>query len=275
MQIILKKMKKKPGIFLLLMGIGWASIAQPIEALKDIKSYELKIGIIEHLDEYIPENLTIIDVNDQPQNLKSLIDKPTVLMWVYYRCPGICSPLMTSVAEVIGKTDLVLGKDFQVITVSFDPREGSDLAIKKRENYLGLIDKPVDESGWQFYTADSANIVLGTEATGFRYQKAGNDFMHSAVIIMISPDGKITRYLQGTYFLPFEFKLALVEASQGKSGPTIYKVLQFCYTYDPAGQQYVLNVTKVAGTIIIFIALVIFLILVIKPRKKVNINKEQ
>ncbi|MBW6489887.1 MAG: SCO family protein [Lentimicrobium sp.] len=268
-------MKKKPGIFLLLMGIGWASIAQPIEALKDIKSYELKIGIIEHLDEYIPENLTIIDVNDQPQNLKSLIDKPTVLMWVYYRCPGICSPLMTSVAEVIGKTDLVLGKDFQVITVSFDPREGSDLAIKKRENYLGLIDKPVDESGWQFYTADSANIVLGTEATGFRYQKAGNDFMHSAVIIMISPDGKITRYLQGTYFLPFEFKLALVEASQGKSGPTIYKVLQFCYTYDPAGQQYVLNVTKVAGTIIIFIALVIFLILVIKPRKKVNINKEQ
>lgn len=268
-------MKKTLGILLFLLAAGWASTAQPVEALQDIKSPELKIGIVEHLDEFIPDDLTIIDVNDQPQNLKKLINKPTVLMWVYYRCPGICSPLMTSVAEVIGKTDLVLGKDFQVITVSFDPREGSDLAIKKRENYLNLIGKPVDESGWQFYTADSANIVLGTEATGFRYTKAGNDFMHSAVIIMISPDGKITRYLQGTYFLPFEFKLALVEASQGKSGPTIYKVLQFCYTYDPAGQQYVLNVTKVAGVVIIAIALVVFLILAIKPRKKVNINKEQ
>ena len=267
-------MKKILGFLIILMAYGWTSTAQTIKATEDIKSPELEIGIVEHLDEYLPENLTIIDTNDIPRNLRSLIDKPTVLMWVYYRCPGICSPLMTSMADVIGKTDMILGKDFQVITISFDPREGSDLAIKKRENYLNLIDKPVDESGWQFYTADSANIVLGTEATGFRYKRTGNDFMHSAVIIMISPDGKITRYLQGTYFLPFEFKLALVEASQGKSGPTIYKVLQFCYTYDPAGQQYVLNVTKVAGTIIIFIALVVFLILVIKPRKKVTINKE-
>lgn len=267
-------MKKILGSLIILLVYGWTSTAQTIKATEDIKSPELEIGIVEHLDEYLPENLTIIDTNDIPRNLRSLIDKPTVLMWVYYRCPGICSPLMTSMADVIGKTDLVLGKDFQVITISFDPREGSDLAIKKRVNYLNLIDKPVDESGWQFYTADSANIVLGTEATGFRYKRTGNDFMHSAVIIMISPDGKITRYLQGTYFLPFEFKLALVEASQGKSGPTIYKVLQFCYTYDPAGQQYVLNVTKVAGTIIIFIALVVFLILVIKPRKKVTINKE-
>jgi protein SCO1/2 len=267
-------MKKILGFLIILLVYGWTSTAQTIKATEDIKSPELEIGIVEHLDEYLPENLTIIDTNNIPRNLRSLIDKPTVLMWVYYRCPGICSPLMTSMADVIGKTDMILGKDFQVITISFDPREGSDLAIKKRENYLNLIDKPVDESGWQFYTADSANIVLGTEATGFRYKRTGNDFMHSAVIIMISPDGKITRYLQGTYFLPFEFKLALVEASQGKSGPTIYKVLQFCYTYDPAGQQYVLNVTKVAGTIIIFIALVVFLILALKPRKKVIINKE-
>jgi protein SCO1/2 len=267
-------MKKILGFLIILMAYGWTSTAQTIKATQDIKSPELEIGIVEHLDEFIPESLTVIDTNGKTQNLRTLINKPTVLMWVYYRCPGICSPLMTSMADVISKTDLVLGKDFQVITISFDPREGSDLAIKKRVNYLNLIDKPVDESGWQFYTADSANIALGTEATGFRYKRTGNDFMHSAVIIMISPDGKITRYLQGTYFLPFEFKLALVEASQGKSGPTIYKILQFCYTYDPAGQQYVLNVTKVAGTIIIAIALVVFLILVIKPRKKVIINKE-
>ena len=241
---------------------------QTIGAAKDIKSPELEIGIVEHLDEYIPESLTIIDTAGNEVSLRQLIDKPTVLMWVYYRCPGLCSPLMTSMAELISKTDLELGKDFQVITVSFDPTEGSPLAISKRKNYLHLLTRQVDESGWLFYTADSANAKIGTELTGFRYKKAGNDYMHSAALIMISPDGKITRYLQGTYFLPFEFKMAIAETAQGKSGPTIYKVLQFCYTYDPAGQQYVLNVTKVAGTIILFFAAVIFLILILKPRRK-------
>ena len=265
-------MKRFIPISLITFLIPLMMQGQTIKATQDIKSPELEIGIVEHLDEYIPDDLMVIDTTGQAVNLKQLIDKPTVLMWVYYRCPGICSPLMTSVAEVIGKTDLILGKDFQVITISFDAREGSDLAIRKRENYLNLIGKPVDESGWMFYTADSANIARGTEATGFRFKKAGNDFMHSAALIMISPDGKITRYLQGTYFLPFEFKMALIETSQGKSGPTIYKVLQFCYTYDPAGQQYVLNVTKVAGSLILIIALIVFLILVLKPRKKTTTN---
>ncbi|GAP42803.1 cytochrome oxidase Cu insertion factor, SCO1/SenC/PrrC family [Lentimicrobium saccharophilum] len=265
-------MKRFIPISLIAFLIPLMMQGQTIKATQDIKSPELEIGIVEHLDEYIPDDLMLIDTTGQAVNLKQLIDKPTVLMWVYYRCPGICSPLMTSVAEVIGKTDLILGKDFQVITISFDAREGSDLAIRKRENYLNLIGKPVDESGWMFYTADSANIARGTEATGFRFKKAGNDFMHSAALIMISPDGKITRYLQGTYFLPFEFKMALIETSQGKSGPTIYKVLQFCYTYDPAGQQYVLNVTKVAGSLILIIALIVFLILVLKPRKKTTTN---
>ncbi|MDY0103731.1 MAG: SCO family protein [Lentimicrobium sp.] len=268
-------MKRTLGLLLLVTMLTWQPKAQTIPAAQDIKSPELEIGIVEHLDEYISDEIMVIDTNNQPVSLKSLIDKPTVLMWVYYRCPGICSPLMTSVAEVIDKTDLVLGKDFQVITISFDYTEGSDLAIKKRKNYLNLIKKPVDQSGWQFYTADSLNIARGTEAMGFRFKKAGNDFMHSATVIMLSPDAKITRYLQGTYFLPFEFKLALVEASQGKSGPTIFKVLQFCYTYDPAGQQYVLNVTKVAGTVILIIALIVFLILILKPRKKVKTNQEQ
>ncbi|MDY0343709.1 MAG: SCO family protein [Lentimicrobium sp.] len=241
---------------------------QTINATKDIKTPELEIGIVEHLDEYLPESITIIDTAGKEVKLRELIDKPTVLMWVYYRCPGLCSPLMTSMAELISKTDLELGKDFQVITVSFDPTEGSQLAINKRKNYLHLITRPVDVSGWQFYTADSANAALGTETTGFRYKKAGNDYMHSAALIMLSPDGKITRYLQGTYFLPFEFKMAIAETAQGKSGPTIFKVLQFCYTYDPAGQQYVMNVTKVAGTVILFIAAVVLLILIFKPRKK-------
>lgn len=252
----------------------FSGVRGQIPATEDIKSPQTEIGIVEHLDEYIPDDLTFTGTDNQTYNLKKLIDKPTVLMLVYYRCPGICSPLMTSMAEIITKTDLVLGKDFQVITISFDQREGTDLAIKKRDNYLNLIKKEVDQEGWKFFTGDSANITKVTNAVGFRFKKAGNDFLHSATIIMVSPDGKITRYLQGTYFLPFEFKMAIVETSKGKSGPTIFKILQFCYSYDPVGQQYMLNITKMAGTLILGIGVIIFLILVFKPRKKTITNKE-
>jgi protein SCO1/2 len=176
---------------------------------------------------------------------------------------------------MVNKSDLVLGKDYQILTISFDQREGTDLAVKKRNNYHNLLTRPnVDKEGWKFFSGDSLNISRATDATGFRFKKAGNDFLHSAVLIVLSPDGKITRYLQGTYFLPFEFKMAIVEASEGKSGPTIFRILQFCYSYDPVGQQYVLNITKMAGTIILGIGLIVLLILVFKPRKKTVSNKE-
>ncbi|MFW5710104.1 MAG: SCO family protein, partial [Bacteroidota bacterium] len=164
----------------------------------------------------------------------------------------------------------VPGEDYQVLTISFDPTESSDLAARKKRNYMNLIENKDIAEGWHFYTSDSANIARLTEATGFRYKRTGNDFLHAGALILVSPDGKITRYLNGTYFLPFEFKMAIVEATQGKTGPTINKVLQYCYTYDPAGQQYVLNITKVSGSIIIFIGLLFFLVLALKPvfRKK-------
>ncbi len=257
----------------LIMVFG-ISLKGQIPATSNIKTPQPEIGIAEHLDEYLPDDLVFTGTDNKTYNLKQLIDKPTVLMFVYYRCPGICSPLMTSVSEMISKTDLVLGKDFQVITISFDQREGTDLAVKKRTNYLKLITKDVDQEGWKFYTGDSTNIMKVTTATGFKFKRAGNDFLHSATIIMLSPDGKITRYLQGTYFLPFEFKMAVIEASQGKSGPTIFRILQFCYSYDPAGQQYVLNITKMAGTLILLAGLIVLLVLLFKPRKKVIVNKE-
>lgn len=257
-------------LILLLIFLTSVGVFAQIPAVKEIKTPEPEIGVVEHLNEIIPDDIMVVNTNGEIQSLKSLIDKPTVIMLVYYRCPGICSPLMTSVAEIVEKTDLVLNKDYQILTVSFDPREGTELAVKKRNNYLNLIKKEVDGEGWKFFTADSANINKLTKTIGFNYKKAGNDFMHPGLLTMVSPEGKITRYLQGTYFLPFEFKMALIEASKGITGPTIYKILQFCYSYDPAGQQYVLNVTKMAGAVILIIAILLFIGLALKPKKKVT-----
>ena len=230
-----------------------------------------EIGIVERLDEYIPEDLVIIDMDGNPVEFYSLLDKPTVLALVYYRCPGICSPFKEGIADVVSRTDLVPGEDFQIITVSFDPREGPELARTNRNNYHHLVRRDLDPDAWRFFVADSLNISKLTEAVGFRYRRTGFDFLHTTAMIFISDQGKITRYLHGTYFLNIDLKLAVIETAAGRSGPSFSRVLAFCYSYDPAGQGYVLNVTKIGGTLILFFAVVIFLALIfMKPRKQTS-----
>lgn len=235
---------------------------------------DTEIGIIEQLDSYIPEDITLISETGDTLQTKDLLGLPTVLSLVYYRCPGICTPLMDGLANVIKKTDLIIGKDYQVVTVSFNPREGSELAMRKKRNYVNVLDLQEVEEGWIFYTADSANIARLTESVGFKYKSAGNDYLHVGTLIFIAPDGKITRYLNGTRFLPFEFKMAVLETTKGQSGPTINKVLQYCYAYDPQGQAYVLNITRIAGVFITLILFIIFISLVIRSIiKKSRTNK--
>lgn len=247
--------------------------AQDTALISDLR--EPEIGVIEKLDTYISEDIMVIDENDQAVQLRSLIDKPTILNLVYYRCPGICSPIMESIANVVEKTDMIIGEDYQVITVSFDPTEGTELAQQKRNNYFYLINREFDPDGWRFFTADSANAKNLTEQVGFKYKKVGFDYIHTATIVVLSPQGKITRYLQGVYYLPFDVKMAVVEAAEGKSGPSISRVLAYCYSFDPAGQRYVFDITKIAGTLILFFGVVIFLFLIIRYRTKKPIPKEQ
>ena len=231
---------------------------------------DVEIGVVEHLDEFLPDSILLINENGQLVWLADVIDKPTIINFVYYRCPGICSPLMEAVAGVMDKSDLVPGIDYQVLTISFDPTETIDLGIRKKANYLNLMSNKVEEAktGWLFFTSDSASIVRATNATGFKYKKTGNDFLHAASLTVVSKEGKITRYLNGMYFLPFEWKMAIVEASKGQSGPTLNKVLRFCYSYDPVGQTYVMNITKISGTLILFFGLVFLLVLVLKPKRR-------
>jgi protein SCO1/2 len=231
---------------------------------------EPEVNLGGRLDKFIPDSIFLTDEHFQKVNLKSLINKPTIISFVYYRCPGICSPLMDGLSEVMNKTDMVLGKDYQTLTISFSPTETIDLGLKKKINYLHEMKNPNAQEGWRFFCGDSANLAKATNALGFRYKRSGNDYIHAAGIIMISPEGKITRYLYGTNFLPFELKMAVIEASRGQSGPTINKVLQYCFSYDPRGQQYVLNITTISGIVILFFALIFFSILAIRPlfRKK-------
>ncbi len=230
-----------------------------------------EIGIVEHLDEFLPTDIYLINENNQRVLLSDIIDKPTIINWVYFRCPGICSPLMEGLANVMDASDLVAGVDYQVLTISFDPSETIELGIRKKTSYLNLVDKKEAISqGWKFFVSDSASIVKGTNAVGFKYKRTGKDFVHAASVTVVSPKRKITRYLNGIYFLPFDFKMAIIESSKGMSAPTINKIMQYCFSYDPVGQAYVLNVTKISGTLILFVAMIFFLVLIFKPKRKIN-----
>ena len=229
---------------------------------------QLEVGITEHLDSIIPQDILLTNPDGQQVNLKQLVNKPTVLNFVYFRCPGICSPLMNGLSEVVNNSGMELGKDYQIITISFDSREGSELAGKKRENYLKKIRNAGDSAGWIFLTGDSLNIQRITQATGFGFKLVGTEFMHEGSLIFLSPEGKITRYLKGISFLPFEFKLAVLEASQGTSAPTVGKVIQFCFSYDPGSRHYVMDITKVSAIVILFFAFILLIYLLIKQKSR-------
>lgn len=230
-----------------------------------------QVGVDEKLGQAIPLDLSFLDENGKPVTLRSLVNKPTLLTLVYYRCPGICSPLMNGVSSVVDKLDMEAGKDFNIVTISFNPREDYLMAQGKKRNYLDNMKKRIPEDSWKFLTGDSISIAKITDAVGFRYQRQGEDYMHGAVLTVLSPDGKIARYLYGTDFLPLDIKLALNEAYQGKSSPAINKLLKICYSYDPAGRKYVLNVTRIVGGGMLIIITGFVLILTLKKKKNKNI----
>lgn len=255
---------------LLAFSLFFISLSNPSFSQENPVSDEL--GVYEHLDEYISDSLVFTDELFNEVNLKDAIDKPTILCLVYYECPGICSPLMNGLAEAMDQVDINLGKEYQVFTVSFNSVETPPLARKKKQTYAKLVSHGDTENSWRFFTGDSAMIEKLLDEVGFKVKKEGTQFIHPGTLIMLSPEGKITRYLYGsTYFLPFDLKMAVVEAQQGKSGPTINKMLNYCFSYDAAGKKYVFNVTKVSGTFIIFLALGLLGTLMYKGRSK---NKE-
>jgi protein SCO1 len=205
------------------------------------------IGIDEKLGQFAALDTMLLDEHGDRVRLGTLIDKPTVLTLNYFRCTGICSPLLNGVAEVIPKTGAVAGKDFQILTVSFDPRDNPEIAGLKKNNYVTQLGPAFPPSAWRFLTGDPASTKRLADSVGFRFQKVQNDYVHPGAIMILSPDGKVTRYMYGIKFLPFDLKMALLEAAQGRPGPTINKLLQLCYSYDPAGRTYFFNVTRVVG----------------------------
>jgi protein SCO1/2 len=228
------------------------------------------IALNEKLGQYLPADATFFDENGNKVTLKGLIDKPTIIAPVYLHCMHVCPLLLNGLADVLGKMDLVTpGKDFRVITLSFDDRDTPEIARDKKRNYLKAVGRPFPAADWKFLTGDAVNIKKFTESIGFKFQRDGaHDFSHPVVLVVIAPGGKVVRYLYGTRFLPFEVTMALTEAAQGRVGSTTRKILMYCFSYDPLKKSYVFNILKVTGTVMVLFVVSFFAYLMISTRKK-------
>lgn len=239
---------------------------------------KLEVGVDEQLGAYLPLEVRFVDEYGKEFTLKELLNKPTVLAFVYYECPGICSPLLMELADIVNKSDLVPGVDYNVITISMDETETPVNALKRKEVYLKTLDKNIPPESWKFLTGDSASIRAVSDKAGFYFKREGKDFRHAGTFIFVDKNGKICRYLfpsfserSGFGILPFDFKMAVLETSESKTAPTIAKVLQFCFSYKPESRTYVLNLTRIFGVLILFFVGIFLLYIKFKP-KKANSN---
>jgi protein SCO1 len=253
-------------LVLLLTGSAWRANAEtPAEPASEPP---LDVGVDEKLGQRVPLDLMLVDEEGNRVGLRALFDKPTILTLNFFRCTGLCTPLLNGVAEMLQRTDQVPGKDFQVLTVSFDPRDDAELAGKKKENYTKQLGPAFDKRAWRFLTGDPVSTRRLADAVGFRFAKKGEDFVHAGVIMVLSAEGTVTRYLYGVTFLPFDVKMAVTEAASGRTGPTIARFLKFCYSYDPAGRRYFLDITRVSAAFTILLAAGFGIAVVVSRRRR-------
>jgi protein SCO1/2 len=227
-----------------------------------------EVGIVEKLGETIPSDIMLYDEHGNVAQFGNLLGKPAIITFVYYECSGICTPQLTELSRMVDKMDLEPGKDYRILTISFDHREKPELAASKKENYLSAVVRPVPPDAWRFLTGDSANVRRLTEAAGFYFKPGEKDWIHPSGLIVVSPTGKITRYINGIQYLPFDIKMAVIEASNGKVGPTIANVLRFCFSYDPESKSYVFNVVRIGGLVIVLLAAAFVFFLLRVGKKK-------
>lgn len=209
--------------------------------------------IEQRLGEQLPLDLTFRDEAGRTVQLKEYFGaKPILIALVYYDCPMLCNQVLNGLSGALRALSFDVGKEFDVVTVSFDPREGPEAAARKKQAYMQEYKRPTAAAGWHFLTGDEASIQKLTDAIGFyfTYDEQTNQFAHASGVMMATPEGKLSHYFYGIEYAPKELRLGLVQASQNKIGNPVDQLLLYCYHYDPATGKYgpvIMNIVRVAG----------------------------
>ncbi len=211
------------------------------------------VGIDQHLDAQIPPNLAFVDDTGRSVMLGEYFgNKPLILNLVYYNCTMLCGEELAGLTSAMKMVKFDLGKEFEIVTVSFDPRETPAMAAAKKRDFIGRYGRTGAADGWHFLTGSADSIDALAKAVGFKYQydPKTNQYAHATAIMILTPQGHISRYLYGIDFPPKDVRLGLVEASHQKIGNPVDQVLLYCYHYDPATGKYgavVNNILRLGG----------------------------
>jgi len=210
------------------------------------------VGIAQHLNQQIPLDLTFTDDMGKQVQLASYFGrKPAILALVYYQCPMLCSEELNGLSGALQMVSLVPGKDFNIIVISIDPSEGTNLAAAKKRSYVRRYGHPETADGWHFMTGTQQNIDALTKTVGFSYVKIpGPDgkltqFAHASSIQLVTPEGKLAQYYMGVEYSPKDIRIGLVEASGNKIGSPVDNILTYCYHYDPQANKHSLIIARV------------------------------
>ena len=247
-----------------------AQYAQPPKGPRPTgKSDEVlkQVGIEQRLNNQIPLDLKFRDESGREVRLSEYFakGKPVALTLVYYECPMLCNQVLNGAVGAFQGLQFTAGREFEVVTVSFDAREGPELAARKKETYLRRYRREGAEAGWHFLTGDKASIDALAEAVGFRYvwDDESRQFAHASAVMVATPAGRLSHYFYGIDYAPKDLRLAFVEASEGKIGSPVDSFLLFCYHYDPITGRFapVMGVLRAAGVLTVagLVALLLYL----------------
>jgi protein SCO1/2 len=248
-------------------GLNSSSEVQPLQG----------IDIEQNLEGKISGDLVFRDESGKTVKLADYLgDKPVVLTPVYYNCPMLCTMILNGVLKTLNAMSFEVGKEFDIVTFSFDPAEDSEMARKKKNTYLNKYDRPGSEKGWHFLTGEQEQIAQLTDEIGFRYKfdEATNQFVHASGIMVLTPDGTISKYFLGVEYSPRDLKFALMEASQNKVGTAVDKLLLYCYHYDPSTGEYgvaIMNVIRILGTATVVVLVTFMVVMLRRDRKKTQL----
>jgi protein SCO1/2 len=229
---------------------------------------EAPIGFDEHLGGTAALDAAFTAEDGTKLRFGELDDRPVLLNFVYYRCHDECNTLLVGIAHALGGVEADPSVAYRVVTVSINEAEGPRDALEKRAMALAAVEKPFPAPSWRFLVGSSASIDALADSVGLSYTRRGDDFDHPLGIVVLSPKGKIVRYMSGTDFLPVDVSMSILEASAGLARPTIAKVLRFCMSYDPQSRQFGFNFLRVSGIVIAVLVGGFVLYLVISGKKR-------
>jgi protein SCO1/2 len=218
-----------------------------------------QVGIDQRLNQQLPLDLVFRNETGQQVPLRAYFGRrPVVLTLVYYECPMLCNQVLNGLVSALRVLKFDAGREFDIVTVSFNPRETPALAAEKKQNYLARYKRPTAADGWHFLTGEPEAIDALTRAVGFRYayDPATKQFAHASAILVLTPDGRIARYFYGIEYAPKDLRLGLVEASQGKVGNLVDQVLLYCFHYDPATGKYgaiAMNIMRIGAVLTVLL----------------------